>query len=95
MAKSDIVPLAKGLIAGETDPIYGQLELSLVDQKNIEVTVIRKPYSGHPDVTFAIPSTSLKNFIDVMAEALEKLDDVWFAQTAATALRQRNETKTQ
>jgi hypothetical protein len=93
MRKSRTVPLARGLIAGETNPIYGQLEVSLVNNNNIQVLIQRKPYSGHSDIKFSIPYTSLQSIVDVLHEALEKLDDTWLSRMATKELEVRHKAK--
>jgi len=90
MGKSGTVPLARGLIAGETTPIYGQLEVSLINDNNIQVMIQRKPYSGSSNIRFSIPYTSLKNIVDVLHEALEKLDDTWLSRIATTELKSKH-----
>ncbi len=86
MANSKTIPLARGLIVGETAPIYGQLEISITNHNNIKFILRRKPYSGQSDLKFSIPSPSLQSFIDVLHEAREKLDDIWFSRVAKTEL---------
>lgn len=86
MGKPRTVPLARGLIAGETDPIYGQLEISLINNKDIQITIWRKPYSRHSDIRFSIPPTSLQSLVDVFHEARERLDDAWLSRVATTEL---------
>jgi len=93
MGKSRTVPLARGLIAGETNPIYGQLEISLINDNNIQIMIQRKPYSGHSDIRFSIPYTSLQSIVDVLHEACEKLDDTWLSRIATTELKARHKTK--
>jgi len=90
MGKGKTVPLARGLVAGETDPIYGQLEVFLTNYKNVRITIRRKPYSGRSDVKFSIPYTSLQSMMDILNEALDKLDDIWLSRTATTELREKN-----
>ncbi len=89
MEKSDIIPLARGLLGGETDSIYGQLEISLDNKNDVEIIVRRKPYSGHPDIKFSIPNTSFQSIIDVLCEAKEKLDEIWLSRLAVTELEEK------
>ena len=93
MGKSKTIPLARGLIAGETDPIYGQLEISLINDKNIQVMIRRKPYSGHSDISFSIPHTGLQSIFHVLHEASEKLEDTWLSRIATTELQTRRRAK--
>jgi bisphosphoglycerate-dependent phosphoglycerate mutase len=93
MRKSRTVPLARGLIAGEKNPIYGQLEISLINDSNIQILIQRKPYSGHSDIRFSIPYTSLQSIVDVLHGALEKLDDTWLSRIATKELEARHRTK--
>lgn len=86
MGKSQSVPLASGLVTGEADPIYGQMEISLTNSRNINIMIKRKPYSGHSDLKFTIPTTSLESFIDILFEAKEKLDEIWFSKVATSEL---------
>jgi hypothetical protein len=92
MRKSRTVPLARGLIAGDTTPIYGQLEISLINDSNIQIMIQRKPYSGDSDIRFSIPYTSLQSIVDVLNEACEKLDDTWLSRIATTELKARHKT---
>ena len=82
MAKSRTIPLARGLIAGEDEPVYGQLELSLTNYKNIRIVIRRKPYTGRSNVKFSISSSNLQEFIDILQEAKEKLDETWLSRVA-------------
>ncbi len=94
MGKPKTVPLARGLIAGDTDPIYGQLEISLINDKNIQIMIRRKPYTGHFDVSFSIPHTSLQSIVDVLYEASEKLDDAWLSRIAKKEVQAKHEVET-
>lgn len=80
------VPLARGLVGGETDPICGQVEIFLTGHNNVRVLIRRKPYTGRSDVKFSLPYTSLPSLIDLFHEALEKLDNIWLSRTATTEL---------
>ena len=82
MERSKAVPLTRGLIAGDTDPIYGQIEISLIDDQSVEISIQRQPYSGQPDIKFLIPQTSLQNLLDALHEAREKLDAAWLSRVA-------------
>ena len=93
MGKSKTIPLSRGLVSGETDPIYGQLEVSLINSKNIKIVIRRKPYSGQSDIKFSIPSTSFQSVIDILYEAKEKLDDIWLSRVATTELKERRKIK--
>lgn len=93
MGKSKTAHLAQGLIAGETDPIYGQLEISLINDKSVEIMIRRKPYSGQPDISFSIPYTSLQSIVDILFEASEKLDDAWLSRVAQTELQAEHDLK--
>ena len=92
MGKEETVPLARGLVGGETDPIYGQLEIFLNNYKNVRITIKRKPYSGRSDVKFSIPYTSLQSMMEILHEALDKLDNIWLSRTATTELRGKIDT---
>ena len=89
MGKPKTVPLARGLIAGETDPIYGQLEISLVDDSNIEILIQRKPYSGQSDISLSIPQTSLQSIFEILQQAREKLDENWLSRVATAEQQTR------
>lgn len=82
------IPLLLKLIAGDTDPIYGQLEVSLVDDRNIEIVIRRTAYSGDPDVQFLLPHTSLQSVLDALNEARQKLDEVWLSRVADEELQE-------
>ena len=87
MGTSKPVPLLLKVIAGDTDPIYGQLEVSLIDDRNIEITIRREPYSGEPDIQFLLPHASLQNVLDALHEAQEKLDEIWLSRAANRKLQ--------
>lgn len=87
MGKSRIIPLARGLISGEKEPIYGQFEISLANNKDVKIIVRRNPYSGRSDVKFSVPCSSFQSIIDVLYEAKEKLDEIWLSRIATTELR--------
>ncbi|MDH5448860.1 MAG: hypothetical protein OEY24_08680 [Candidatus Bathyarchaeota archaeon] len=87
MGRSRTIPLARGLIAGETTPIYGQLEVSITNNSDIKIVIRRKPYTGRSDVKFSISSTSLQRLIDILQESKEKLDDIWLSRVATRELR--------
>ena len=82
MGKSKTIPLARGLVGGEVNPIYGQLEVFLTNYKNVKITIRRKPYSGHSDIQFAIPWSDFQDIIEVLLEAKEKLDLQWLSRVA-------------
>ena len=82
MGKSRTIPLARGLLAGEDEPVYGQIELSLINDKNIRIVIRRKPYTGRSNVKFSISSSNLQEFIDILQEAKEKLDETWLSRVA-------------
>ncbi len=84
MGKSKTVPLARGLVGGEVNTIYGQLEVFLTNYKNVKITIRRKPYSGHSDIQFTIPWTDFQDIIEVLLEAKEKLDLQWLSRVAVT-----------
>jgi len=87
MGKSRTIPLARGLVGGEASAIHGQLEISLVNYKNIRILINRKPYTGHSNVKFSMPCTDLQNLIDILTLAKEKLDDYWLSRVATTELK--------
>ncbi len=91
MADQKIIPLTRGLIVGETAPIYGQLELFLTDYKNIEIVIRRKPYTGLPDIEISMSCTSLQSFLSLLQEAKDKLDEIWLSRTATIELGERRE----
>lgn len=87
MAKSRTIPLARGLIGGETTEIYGQLEVFLTNYKNVKVVIKRKPYSGHSDVKFSVECTDLQDIINILNKAKEKLDEYWLSRVAIAELK--------
>ena len=93
MGKQNTIPLTRGLIAGETDPIYGQLELSLNDYKNIEIVIQRKPYTGLSNIEISMSCTSLQSFVDLLLEAKNRLDESWLSRTATVELGLKKESK--
>ena len=95
MGKSRTIPLARGLVCGETSTIYGQLEVVLTSYKNIKIVIKRKPYSGHSDVKFSIPYTDLQDIIDILKKAKEKLDEYWLSRIATTELKAKKLAKMQ
>ena len=82
MTKSKIIPLARGLIPGESEPIIGQLEISLHNSKKIKISINRKPYTGRSNIKFSIPSSYLQTFIDILEDAQAKLDETWLSRAA-------------
>lgn len=88
MAKSKNIPLSRLLIPGDSEPIYGQLEISLINRNKIKITINRKPYTGHPDIKFSIPSSNLQMFIDVFQEAQMKLDETWLSRVATVEFKE-------
>ncbi|UCG37495.1 MAG: hypothetical protein JSV64_04290 [Candidatus Bathyarchaeota archaeon] len=86
MGKSKTSPLSRGLIGGKSSSIYGQLEVTLVNHKEVKVVIRRKPYSPHPDVSFSIPSTDLEDVIDIMLDAKDQLDALWLSSVATQEL---------
>jgi hypothetical protein len=95
MGKSRTIPLARGLVCGETSTIYGQLEVLLSDYKKVKIVIKRKPYSGHSDVKFSIPCTDLQDVIDILKKAKEKLDEYWLSRVAAKELKAKKLAKLQ
>jgi len=89
MGKSRTIPLARGLIGGETSFIYGQLEMFLTNYDNIKIVIKRKPYSNLSDVKFSIPITDLQDLINILREAKEKLADHWLSRAATIELKRR------
>ena len=90
MGKSKTIPLARGLVGGETSAIYGQLEVFLTNYKTVKIVIRRKPYSDRSDVKFSIPFTDLQDIIDILDEALEKLDSYWLSRVATGELAGKN-----
>jgi len=89
MGKPRTIPLARGLVGGEVNSIYGQLEVSLTNYRNIKITIRRKPYSKGSNVSFSIPCTSLKQLLDILHEAHDKLDEIWLSRVATVELKGR------
>jgi len=89
LKKSRTIPLARGLIGGKVNPIYGQLEVFLTNYKNVKIIINRKPYSGHSDVKFSISCTDLQSVIEILEEAKKKLDECWLQRTAIMDLSQK------
>lgn len=87
VGKTSTIPLARGLVVGETDSIYGQLEVTLINYKNIRFLIRRKPYSGNSDVKFSIPCMSFPSVLDILHKAKEKLDDHWLSKAAVIELK--------
>ena len=73
------IPLANGLLVSETDFIHGQLELSLINYRDIEVVIKRKPYGGRSDIKLLLTKKALNCMIDILEEAGEKLDQCWLS----------------
>ncbi len=82
MGKSRTIPLARGLIGSRVGAIYGQLEAFLTNYKKIKIAIRRKPYSGHRDLEFSIPSTCLQDIIDILNQAKERVDELWLSKAA-------------
>ena len=92
MVKSRTIPLSRGLIGGKVNSIYGQLEVSLTNHKNVKILIRRKPYSGHSDVKFSVTCAELQNIIDILQEAKEQLDAQWLSRVATTELKTKEKT---
>ena len=90
MVKSNAIPLSNLLIPGESEPVYGQLEISLINRNKIKITIIRKPYTGHTDIKFTIPSSNLQLLIDTLQEAQMKLDETWLSRVATIEFTEKN-----
>lgn len=87
VGKTSTIPLARGLVVGETDSIYGQLEVTLINYKNVKFLIRRKPYSGSSDIKFSIPCMSFPSVLDILQKAKEKLDDHWLSKVAVIELK--------
>jgi len=81
------IPLASGLLVSEADFIHGQLEVSLVNYKDVEVIVNQKPYGGRSDVKLLISKKALSGMIDILEEAEEKLGKYWLSEFALRELK--------
>ena len=81
------IPLANGLLISETDFIHGQLEASLINHREVEIIIKRKPYGGHSDVRLSITKKGLQCMIDILAEAAEKLDQCWLSELALQEIK--------
>jgi hypothetical protein len=86
------IPLANGLLVSETDFIHGQLELSLINYKDVEVVVKQKPYGGRSDIRFSISKKALHCMIDILEEAEEKLDKYWLSEFALEDMKAAKQT---
>ncbi|MEM2102450.1 MAG: hypothetical protein QXM22_02915 [Candidatus Bathyarchaeia archaeon] len=87
MARLKKIPLANGLLVSEADFIHGQLEVSLVNYRDIEVVVNQKPYGGRSDVKLLISKKALSGMIDILEEAEEKLGRYWLSEFALRELK--------
>jgi hypothetical protein len=81
------IPLANGLLVSETDFIHGQLELSLLNYKDVEVVIRRKPYGGRSDIKLLLTKKALNCMIDILEEAEEKLDQCWLSELALEEIK--------
>lgn len=81
------IPLANGLLVSETDFIHGQLELSLINYRDIEVVIKRKPYGGRSDIKLLLTKKALNCMIDILEEAGEKLDQCWLSELALEEIK--------
>jgi hypothetical protein len=87
MKKSKMIPLAKGLLGGDTTVIHGQLEVFLTNYDTIKIIILRKPYGGGSDVKFFIESVDLQDVISILSEAKKRSDDYWLSRVAMTELK--------
>ena len=90
MVKSKNIPLSNLLIPGESEPVYGQLEITLINHNKIKITINRKPYTGHANIKFTIPSSNLQMLIDTLQEAQMKLDETWLSRVATIEFTEKN-----
>jgi hypothetical protein len=82
LVKVKKIPLASGLLVNEIDFIHGQLEVSLIDYRNVEITINQKPYGARSDIKFSITKKALHYMIDILVEAEKKLDEYWLSEFA-------------
>lgn len=81
------IPLANGLLVSETDLIHGQLEVSLVNYRDVEMELKRKPYGGRSDIKLVMTKKAFQCMIDVLEEAEEKLDQCWLSELALEEIK--------
>ena len=79
MRRLRTIPLANGLLGGSQGSTYGQLEVTLTDYKIVKILIKRKPYTGQSNVKFSIPFSSLRELIDLLNFAQERLDGHWLS----------------
>jgi len=81
------IPLANGLLISETDFIHGQLEVSLINHREVEMIIRRKPYGGRSDIKLYITKKGLQCMIDILEEAAERLDQCWLSELALQEIK--------
>jgi hypothetical protein len=79
MRRLRTIPLASGLLGPNQGSTYGQLEVSLTDYKIVHILIKRRPYTGQSDVKFSIPFSSLRELIELLTDAQERLDVYWLS----------------
>jgi hypothetical protein len=82
MGKLRRIPLAHGLLVSETNFIQGQLEVTLVNYRDIDIVINRRLYGGRPDIRFTLTKKALHCMIDILTEAQEKLEEYWLSEFA-------------
>ena len=87
MKKAKMIPLAKGLMGGETTVIHGQIEVFLTNYETIKIIIHREPYGGGTDVKFTIESADLQDLISILSEAKKRSDDYWLSRVAMAELK--------
>ncbi|MGD8565276.1 MAG: hypothetical protein PVF96_02895 [Candidatus Bathyarchaeota archaeon] len=74
------IPLSSGLIGKKARSIHGQLEVSYENYSTVNIVLMRKLYTGLPDVKFSITDTDLPDIIRILNEAAEKIETYWLSK---------------
>lgn len=79
MRKTNVTPLAKGLIGSKAKTISGQMEVTYHNYKAIHIAIWRKMYSGLPNIKFSIADTDLPDMIEILIQAQKKIENHWLS----------------
>ncbi len=89
MGKPRTVPLVSGLIGGKTSSIYGQLEVYLLNHKEMKIIIRREPYVGRSDIEFSMSCNDFQDLLECLTEAHRKLDAYWLEREASISLAEK------
>jgi len=90
LARQKRIPLASGVLVSDEDFVHGQLEVSVVGYKVVEIVVNQKPYGGRSNIKLSITKKGLSSMIAILQEAAEKLEQYWLSEFATEEVKATN-----